>query len=188
MVPFLLGVAMSKNKIMGQEPLWARRSVLLGTGALLLGAGRARAAEVIGKADHVLVIKSTRTLYLVRRAEPIAKFTVELGRNPIGPKVQRGDGRTPEGFYVVDRRNPYSNYHRALHINYPNTEDLMRAEEMGVDPGGNVDIHGYPASYGHLDPIGDHKDWTDGCIAVGNRSIETIWDCVDDGTPIEIRA
>jgi murein L,D-transpeptidase YafK len=59
---------------------------------------------------------------------------------------------------------------------------------MGVDPGGNVEIHGYPARYGLYDPIGDHKDWTNGCIAVGNRSIEAIWDSVEEGTPVEIRA
>src|SRR5262245_24722763 len=163
-----------------------RREVLLGAGAFAALGGRALAAPA--KADHILVIKSLRTLYLVRDREPLAKFAVELGRNPVGPKAMRRDGRTPEGFYVIDRRNPNSNFHRALHINYPNTEDLMRAEEMGVDPGGNVAIHGYPASYGPYDPIGDHKDWTDGCIAVGNRAIESIWDMVEDGTPIEIRA
>jgi murein L,D-transpeptidase YafK len=171
-----------------RAPLWPRRSVVLGLGALALGSGRALGAAPVERADHVLVIKATRTLYLVKQGQPLAQFTVELGKNPVGPKIERGDGRTPEGFYVIDRRNPESNFHRALHINYPNTEDMMRAEEIGVDPGGNVAIHGYPASYGPFDPIGDHKDWTDGCIAVGNRAIERIWDSVVDGTPVEIRA
>jgi len=30
------------------------------------------------------------------------------------------------------------------------------------------------------------RDWTDGCIAVGNAAIVKIWNAVPDGTPIEI--
>ena len=33
-----------------------------------------------------------------------------------------------------------------------------------------------------------HKDWTNGCIAVSNRAMDTIWKSVALDTPVEIRA
>ena len=44
-----------------------------------------------------------------------------------------------------------------------------------------------PARFGRTDPVRFLRDWTDGCISVGNIAIEEIWDAVDDGTPVEIR-
>src|SRR5262249_40232193 len=58
------------------------------------------------KADKIVVYKSQRKLDLVRKGEVIRSYHVSLGRNPIGPKLWRGDGKTPEGTYFIDRRNP----------------------------------------------------------------------------------
>ncbi|HEX7970591.1 MAG TPA: L,D-transpeptidase, partial [Stellaceae bacterium] len=63
-----------------------------------------------------------------------------------------------------------------------------RAHAAGVLPGGDIEIHGMPSSYGHFDPVAFFGDWTDGCIAVGNRAIEVIWASVGIGTPVEILA
>ena len=96
-------------------------------------------------------------------------------------------GRTPEGDYVIDRRLLQTLYHLALHISYPNIKDRTRARASGVDPGDAIFIHGMPAEFGRTDPVRFFRDWTDGCISVGNGAIEVIWDLVDDGTPIELR-
>jgi murein L,D-transpeptidase YafK len=165
----------------------SRRAVV---SALLLGlAGfmpRGARAETL-KADRVVIYKSRRVLLLMRGGAVMESFLIALGQHPFGPKMQKGDGRTPEGFYRIDGRNPHSVYHLALHINYPNEVDRISSREQGVTAGGDIFIHGMPAKFGHTDPIGYFKDWTDGCVSVGNKAIERIWEAVDDGTPVEIR-
>jgi murein L,D-transpeptidase YafK len=146
----------------------------------------ARGEELLLKADRVVVLKSRRELLLMRNGEVLKSFPIALGAHPRGPKQQRGDGRTPEGLYVVDGRNPRSAYHRSLHLSYPNETDRARARAAGVDPGNDIVIHGMPNRYGRFDPVRFFRDWTDGCIAVGSTAIEEIWARVDDGTPVEI--
>ena len=45
---------------------------------------------------------------------------MRLGFDPLGHKVQEGDGKTPEGRYTLDWRNPQSAFYKSLHISYPN--------------------------------------------------------------------
>jgi murein L,D-transpeptidase YafK len=139
------------------------------------------------KADKVLVQKKDRTLTLLVNGKVLKTYKVALGENPIGPKTRQGDHKTPEGTYVLDRRNAASQYHRALHISYPNAQDRAQAKKQNVSPGGDVFVHGLPNGYGWIGKEHRLKDWTDGCIAVTNEEIEEIWRLVPDGTAIEIR-
>jgi murein L,D-transpeptidase YafK len=131
--------------------------------------------------DRVIVYKSRREMLLLSGESVVRQYRIALGREPAGHKRAEGDGRTPEGRYLIDRRNPRSKYHLALHISYPNEGDRTRAEEAGLDPGGDIMIHG-------VKPGVDHPatDWTQGCIAVTDAEIEEIWGLVADGTTIEI--
>ena len=138
-------------------------------------------------ADRVIVQKSTRTLDLLRDGKVFASYPVALGREPFGPKQQEGDGKTPEGVYRIDYKSMQSRFTRALHVSYPDDNDRARAAAMGVDPGGAIFVHGLPPDYGPTDPPRWYRDWTEGCVAVGNAAIVKIWDAVPDGTPIEIR-
>jgi murein L,D-transpeptidase YafK len=137
-------------------------------------------------ADRVVVSKSTRTLNLLRDGKVLASFPVALGRDPFGPKQREGDGKTPEGVYRIDYKSMQSGFTRALHVSYPDDNDRARAQAMGVDPGGAIFVHGMPNDYGPYDPPLWYRDWTEGCIAVGNVAIVKIWDMVPEGTPIEI--
>lgn len=139
------------------------------------------ASADIGPVDQVLVDKSERRLYLMRGGRALAWVSVGLGREPEGPKRERGDNRTPEGDYLLDWRNPDSRFHRSIHISYPNQHDIGQASERGVDPGDDIFIHGTP------DPVLLDRDWTTGCIAVSNQEIDLIWRIVPNGTPIMIR-
>lgn len=139
------------------------------------------------KATRILVLKSERRLVLLRDNEVLESYPIALGSHPFGPKRGIGDGRTPEGLYVIDGRHAHSPYHLALHISYPNAADQARSAAAHADPGGAIFIHGLPAWYGPNDPVRFHKDWTKGCISVGNMAIERIWAAVNNGTPIEIR-
>ncbi len=145
------------------------------------------AAEEFGKADRVLVMKGKRELQLLRGDVTLKSYPIALGSHPKGPKRQLGDGKTPEGVYVIDGRLTHTPYHLALHVSYPNEADRARAHAAHVAPGSNIWIHGMPARFGRTDPVRFFKDWTNGCISVGNIAIEEIWNAVDDGTPIEIR-
>ena len=138
------------------------------------------------RVTHVVVNKSRRELLLLHGESVLRSYRIALGRNPIGPKTHEGDGKTPEGRYIIDRRNPQSTCHLALHISYPNSADLDRAHEAGLDPGGDVMIHGIRNGDGHIGSAHLQTDWTQGCIAVTDQEMDEIWGLVSDGTPIEI--
>ncbi len=137
--------------------------------------------------DRVLVLKSERELHLIRGDRRVASYRISLGPEPEGHKLFAGDSRTPEGRYRLDWRNPDSDYYRSIHISYPNREDREKARAWGLDPGGNIMIHGLPNDAGDLAFAFEGLDWTDGCIAVNNRAMDEIWQRVTIGTPIEIR-
>ena len=132
------------------------------------------------QADLVLVRKQRREMVLLRGESVLRTYRIALGREPVGPKRQEGDGRTPEGRYIIDRRNPKSKYHLSLHISYPDAADIARATEAGVEPGGDIMIHGL------RDGLLREGDWTQGCIAVTDEEMDEIWGLVGDGTPIQI--
>lgn len=139
------------------------------------------------KADHIVILKSKRELQLWSNGTLLETYRISLGGEPVGPKLQQGDHRTPEGKYVIAGRNAHSKFHRSLRISYPNAEDRVRAAKHGVSPGGDIMIHGLPNGYGWIGRRHLSRDWTDGCIAVTDQEIEEIWDLVPDGTPVEIR-
>ena len=148
---------------------------------------RPAGVQPIGRAERVLVDKSDRELMLFRGAHRIKTYKIALGPNPEGHKQHEGDGRTPEGRYVIDFRKRDSAFHRALHVSYPNAEDLRRARRRGVAPGGAIMIHGLPNGASAIGSAHRLRDWTQGCIAVTNEEIEEIWGAIPDGTPIQIK-
>lgn len=127
-------------------------------------------------------MKGRRELFLFHHDQMLKRYRFELGFAPEGHKRFEGDGRTPEGNYLVDRRNPNSAFHLSIGISYPNENDRAYAEAQGKSPGGDIFIHGTPDRY-----LG-RRDWTAGCLAVTNREMEDIYAMVRDGTPITLTA
>jgi len=154
---------------------------------MLCGIAVAQTAAKPLHADRVVVLKKERTLQLLSEGKVIKSYKVALGGDPVGPKTRQGDHKTPEGVYVLDSRNAHSQFHKAIHISYPNARDRAAARAKGVSPGGDVFVHGLPNGYGWVGASHRVKDWTDGCIAVTSEEVEEIWRAVADGTPIEIR-
>lgn len=128
----------------------------------------------------LLLYKGRRRLYLMSGGTTVKAYDFELGGNPVGHKVRSGDSRTPEGRYFISYHNPNSQYYLSIGISYPDAEDVARARALGVDPGGDIMIHGTPREKR------GQQDWTAGCIAVSNREMEDIYAMVRDGTPITI--
>lgn len=139
------------------------------------------------KADRILVEKSQHRMTLYRGQRQLAVYHVVFGFNPVGHKQQEGDGRTPEGRYVLDYKKANSDYYKAIRISYPNARDRARARQRGVDPGGAIMIHGQPNGYAWAQAATQLRNWTWGCIALRNEDMEDVWQRVDVGTVIEIR-
>jgi murein L,D-transpeptidase YafK len=130
---------------------------------------------------RIVVFKDARRMYLLHGERPLRVFDIDLGFAPEGDKQVEGDGRTPEGHYIIDRRNPESQFHLSLGISYPSPSDELAARELGAGPGGDIFIHGTPALFAQRGP-----DWTWGCIAVSNDEMEDIYAMVKTGTAISI--
>src|ERR1700739_2636617 len=139
------------------------------------------------KATRVLVLKKEHKMELFSGETVIKSYTVALGRGGLAPKQRQGDHLTPEGLYQIDRRNKNSRFYRALHVSYPNEVDRERAHKLGVDPGGDIMIHGITNGLGWLGSVHRTIDWTNGCIAVTDAEMDEIGLLVPDGTPVEIR-
>ncbi|EAQ04028.1 ErfK/YbiS/YcfS/YnhG family protein [Pseudooceanicola batsensis HTCC2597] len=131
---------------------------------------------------QVLVYKADRRMYLMHHDEVLKSYRIGLGFAPVGHKQFEGDGRTPEGTYRIDRRNPDSEFHLSVGLSYPNTRDVAFATSQGKSPGGDIFIHGLPNRF----KKSGSRDWTAGCIAVRNHEIEDIYAMVKDGTLITI--
>ena len=134
-----------------------------------------------------MVEKSARRLSILRDGRKLKAYRIALGRNPVGPKEEEGDMKTPEGIYRVDSRNPQSDFHLALHISYPSSEDNARAAARGVPAGFDIMIHGLPNGGGWIGAFHRWKDWTAGCIALTDKEIEELWRVTPDETIVEIR-
>jgi murein L,D-transpeptidase YafK len=147
----------------GRQVEFMSRVTLTVVAALTLIACGPSASETAGlKAERVVVDKSESRLYLIRDEEPFASFRVDY-------KVQD------------------SQFHRSIHVSYPNPRDIENARKLGVDPGGQIMIHGQPNGWRWLGPFSQFVDWTDGCIALTDKNMDRVWAAVEPGTPIHIK-
>ena len=138
-------------------------------------------------ADKIVVAKEARLLTLFAKDTPLKSYRIALGPAPAGHKMQEGDGKTPEGFFVISGRNPNSAYHLSLRVSYPSPADKEAAQKRGVSPGGDIMIHGLPNNTPGFGAIHKARDWTAGCIAITDTEIEELWRAVPNGAVIEIR-
>ena len=151
----------------------------------------ATGSEIVAseKIDKIIVYKGKRKLYTYRNGKEVDVFSLSLGKNgDKGNKIQAGDYRTPEGSYTIIRKKCDPRLYKSLLISYPNASDRARANARGVRPGGYITIHGQPKwnADGHGDSYTLSHDWTEGCMAVPNRAMDTLWRAVENGVPITI--
>lgn len=165
---------------------YTRRGTLaLGLGAATMASGCA--SSISGgyagpKVTHVQVQKARRAMFLLHNEEVLKAYRVQLGFTAEGPKRYRGDGRTPEGRYHINRRNPNSDFYLSIGISYPNAQDVAWATQRGLHPGGDIFIHGW----GDTPKARRTDDWTAGCIAVRDREMYEIYLMVQNGTIVDI--
>jgi murein L,D-transpeptidase YafK len=153
---------------------------------LLLTPGLIQAGE-FPRADLVIIEKAKRELHLLQGGQIVKTFRIALGIVPVGDKQKEGDFKTPEGRYLLDRKNPNSDFFLSIHVSYPDARDRREAAVQGVDPGGAIMIHGQPNVPTRSEAYYRTQDWTNGCIAVSNSDMIDIWLMTGENTPIEIR-
>lgn len=162
-----------------------RRSFGLGlvsaTAAFLSGCGSKFKKYNGPEVTSIVINKGERRMYLLHNSDVLKEYRVDLGFAPVGDKKIKGDGKTPEGTYYINRKNPNSQFHLSLGISYPNNADRAEAKAVGKEPGGDIFIHG------QAKPKKSNRDWTAGCIAVKNRQIEDIYAMVNKGTTVTLR-
>lgn len=162
--------------------------MLLTFAALGLAPVRAR-ADGRSRIDRLEIDKSERRLRAYAGDRLAATYRVAVGSGGLGPKRFEGDRRTPEGAYRIDRRHRSRQYHRFLHVSYPNAEDrrrfraLRRSGEVpeGRGIGSAIGIHGGNRGARRL------VDWTAGCIALRDDEAEALFAAVVPNARVIIR-
>lgn len=139
------------------------------------------------KVDLIIVEKAAHRLTLLNNGRVEHVYQISIGRGGSGPKRIAGDNKVPEGKYRIAGRNSQSAYHLSLRIGYPTARQAAEGKLHGIDPGGDVMIHGIRRGLGWIGNLHRSVDWTRGCIAVTNAEIEQIWRDVPDGTAIIIK-
>lgn len=102
----------------------------------------------------LIAYKSERKLELYAKNETdtefkkIRSYDICANSGTLGPKRQQGDLQVPEGFYYINRFNPYSSFYLSLGLNYPNASDKKKSNAK--DLGGDIFIHGNCVTIGCL--------------------------------------
>ncbi|MDR0587527.1 MAG: L,D-transpeptidase family protein [Burkholderiales bacterium] len=136
--------------------------------------------------DRIVIMKAKREMTVYQKDSPLKTYKIALGFAPVGAKQFQGDGKTPEGTYRVNDKNPKSKYHKNLGVSYPNDKDRAFAAQHGKSAGGDIKIHGLGKTFGALGSMHTLSDWTLGCIAVTNEEIDEIYAHTKVGATIEI--
>lgn len=161
--------------------------LLVLAGVVLTACGQSKFRTYDGPpVTQVQVHKAERMMYLLHHDRVLESYRINLGFAPVGHKQFEGDGKTPEGLYFIDRRNPNSAFHLSIGISYPNAADRAFAAAHGKSPGGDIFIHGGPQTRADKARARQMRDWTWGCVAVTDREMEEIYAMVRDGTPVWI--
>lgn len=159
-----------------------RRAVIVGGLALAVTGCATKTRTYNGpEVTRVVIQKGARRMFLLNGPTVLQTYEIDLGFAPRGDKKIEGDGKTPEGTYFIDRKNPNSNFHLSLGISYPNEQDIAEAEALGEEPGGDIFIHGASNVLGQRG-----TDWTFGCISVSDREIEDVYAMVNEGTQVDL--
>jgi len=172
---------------------------IVGNASSIADTDLADSSFVLVTKPRVVVLKSKRILHLFDGDRLVRTFAIDLGTVPDGPKRRKDDRRTPLGRFRIVTKNPDSQYHKFLGIDYPDetavrwglasgvisngeARAIRQALACGQCPswltglGGGIGIHGHR--------IG--RDWTGGCIALSDQHVEELFSVLRIGDPVEI--
>jgi len=142
---------------------------------------------------YVEVTKSKYKVDVYYKKRKIRSYVAVFGPRPLENKRMEGDRCTPEGCYRIKYKNPNSQYHKFMLLDYPNDSALARFNDLkknGTLPptakvGGNVGIHGVWKGGDDLVEMG--VGWTDGCVALKNKDVDELFQFLHVGTKVYIK-
>jgi len=153
------------------------------------GANRAALANPLNWAVHVH--KARHEVEVYYRGHFYKTYHAVFGRSRwAGAKEWEGDGRTPEGAYLIVGKHPSYRFRWFLHLNYPNALDQTKFGELraareipaALHEGGQIGIHGTDNP-----SLNDGNiNWTTGCISLDNRDISELARLLPVGTLVVI--
>lgn len=120
------------------------------------------------------VDKLAYCLTVLDGGQPVRRFPIALGANPVNRKLHLDRASTPEGLYRISGLQPKAEFYRAYDLNYPNETDRVRYRMLAdrgelpdplPDIGGEIQIHG----------DGIEGNWTWGCIALRNQDMDLLF-------------
>jgi hypothetical protein len=159
-------------------------------------------------AGRIIVIdKAKKSLILFMDGGQQLEFPATFGIDPDSDKYKAYDCATPEGLYFITDKNTSSRFHRLLAISYPNFANAQKGLAEGVISlmeykriykalrkskrstgdtglGSGIAIHGG----GVFRLVGKtrERDWTEGCIALNDNDMETVFNFCRLGDPVVI--
>ena len=142
---------------------------------------------------YVVIDKSDYELHVYEDGEWLATYPVVFGSSKQDDKRMEGDRLTPEGRFRIVHRKHHAEWGRFLLLDYPNTENRRRFEELrraGQIPskariGGGIGIHGTRPSEEYA--VDRYINWTLGCVSLKHSEMLELYDLLPVGTPVEIR-
>lgn len=123
------------------------------------------------KIKRLLIEKAKRQLTAILEDGTKYIFRIALGSNPVGNKEKSGDGRTPEGSFHICYLNYHSSNFKSAALDYPTLPEMQKRASAGDPP---ICIHGHRPDVPPPD-----GDWTDGCIALSNTDMETLFSILE---------
>jgi len=147
----------------------------------------------------IKIFKSKKVLEIWVNNQKSSSYPIGIGKNQTGTKEKEGDFKTPEGEYKVIVKNPKSQYHLSVGLDYPNPHDaenglknniiskeeyekIIRAHENNTRIPWSTPLGGAIYIHGAL----EEQDWSEGCIRMYNNDIESIYSTIEKGTKVNI--
>lgn len=158
---------------------------------------------------QIIIDRKKFILYLYDDKKLIKSYKASFGKNQSIVKTNKNDNVTPIGDYKICEKILSPKYYKELKLNYPNINDATEAltrnyinkDEFDAitlahkknectpnetNLGADISIHGL----GEYDFIFRNLpftfNWTNGSIAVSNKSIDELYSVVKIGTPVKI--
>lgn len=155
----------------------------------------------------IIIDRSSYRLQLYSGNILVKSYKTVFGKNPSKIKTSADDLVTPIGEYRICAIDNNHKYHKFLQINYPNEKDAAEALKRGyinqhefemivnsknecpvanTKLGANIGIHGigeYDIIFRNLPFI---FNWTNGSVAISNKSIDELSSVVKIGTYVKI--
>jgi hypothetical protein len=153
------------------------------------------------KSPEIFIYKEKRRLYVIQSNVLVRDYPIGLGSHPGGDKDRDGDGKTPEGDFVICIKAPSSARSlKSLAINYParrhgekayfsglitplELRDILNASDKKTPPPWGTVLGGKI----FIQAGGAQKDWTDGSVALYDSDMEELFQVASVGTPVSIR-